>query len=117
MFKVIIYKTTYSAPVDEFEDYTPEMKTEAVTEDSVESFQELLDFVDREVHPLASWLSWSSSHPRVNGGGYSDWVLSQTEEDYRTGDRTQYSFHLNPDEGIKLTEEQIEEISTYLFID
>ncbi len=116
MFHAVVYKETYPAPEDEFEDYAPEAQSELEAEEQVDSFEELLEFINREVHPLATWAEWSSSHPKVNGSRHSDWITSEMETDYRTGDNIQYSFHMNPNRGVELTKDQLEEISTYLHI-
>ena len=116
MFHAVVYQETYPAPEDEYEDYAPEAQSELVAEEKIDSFEELLEFIDREVHPLATWLEWSSSHPEVNGSRRSDWITSEMEMDYRTGDRIQYSFHMNPYRGVELTKDQLKDISTYLHI-
>ena len=116
MFHAVVYKEVYPSPEDEFEDYAPEAQSELEAEEKIDSFEELLEFIDREVHPLATWAEWSSSHPEVNGSRRSDWITSEMEMDYRTGDRIQYSFHMNPNRGVELTRDQLEEISTYLHI-
>jgi hypothetical protein len=116
MFHAVVYQETYPAPEDEYEDYAPEAQSELVAEEKIDSFEELLEFIDREVHPLATWLEWSSSHPEVNGSRRSDWIISEMEMDYRTGDRIRYSFHMNPYRGVELTRDQLEDISTYLHI-
>lgn len=116
MFHAVVYQETYPSPEDEYEDYAPEAQSKLVAEEKIDSFEELLEFIDREVHPLATWLEWSSSHPQVNGSRNSDWISSEMETDYRTGDRIQYTFHMNPYRGVELTKDQLKDISTYLHI-
>ena len=116
MFNAVIYKETYPAPEDEFEDYAPEAQSEIEVEEEIDSFEELMEFIDREVKTLASWIEWSSSHPSVNGSRHSDWVTSEMDMDYRTGDNVQYTFHINPDRGVELTKDQLGLISSTLRI-
>lgn len=50
--------------------------------DTYNSLEELMSDVDDH-----SWLEWSSSHP----DGKRDWIISDSEQDFRTGERTSYS--------------------------
>ena len=116
MFNAVIYTETYPAPEDEFEDYAPEAQSEIQVEEELDSFEELMEFIDREVRPLASWVEWSSSYPSVNGSRRADWITSEMDMDYRTGDNVQYTFHMNPDRGVELTKDQLRLISSTLRI-
>lgn len=62
-----------------------------------------------------SWVSWSSSHP-----GPHDWVISQEEVDFSSGDSTTYNLFIEktpgPSRGPGLTIDEIKYISNRLGI-
>jgi hypothetical protein len=73
--------------------------------ESYDTLESLLDSVSHD----ASWLEWSSSHPSSG-----DWIISQDDQDYRTGDRTQYSLFIERSDGKPLTTAQLKLIDKKL---
>jgi hypothetical protein len=76
-----------------------------VEDEIYDSLDELLDDVKHD----HSWLEWSSSHPTTG-----DWVVSQDEEDYATGDHTSYNLHIENMETEELSEPEIAFITNEL---
>jgi hypothetical protein len=60
----------------------------------------------------ASWLSWSSSNP----DGKRDWLVSQSDEDFRTGERTQYNAWIMRKDGQPLSRNEIKFINRELHV-
>ncbi len=60
--------------------------------------------------PGHSWLEWSSSDP-----GPRDWIISEDDQDYRSGDRTQYSLHIKHADGTPLTQSEVNFIDSKIF--
>lgn len=59
--------------------------------------------------PSHSWVEWSSSHPR---GG--DWITSEADENYRTGDRTNYDLFIKHADGTNLTRDELKYVDSKL---
>jgi hypothetical protein len=53
-----------------------------------------------------NWLEWSSSHPSSG-----DWITSEDSENYRTGERTQYSLFIKRGDKNPLTKLEIDYIT------
>jgi len=56
-----------------------------------------------------SWLEWSSSHPQAG-----DWITSQEEQDYRTGETTTYDLFIERGDRKPLSKEEMQYISRTL---
>ena len=80
MLKIARIATTYSAPEGE-EDYCPDGEAECT--DEMVSFRELVALMEAHPHPS----SWPPS------GSIREWVSTETEQDYRTGEFTECSLH------------------------
>ena len=91
MFKATLITTVYPAPTDDEEDYCPDGESE------IEEYNKVnltcLWFIAREYGCLMT----SSS----DGSG---WLHSESEEDYRTGERTEYSLHITNVHGQPLSQ-------------
>lgn len=57
-----------------------------------------------------TWLEWSSSRPR----GRHDWIVSEGEENYRTGANTSYSLWIEREDGMDLSEYEMDFINKKL---
>ena len=84
MLKITRIATTYPAPEGE-EDYCPDGEAECT--DELVSFRELVALMEAHPHPS----SWPPS------GSVYEWVSTETEQDYRTGEFTECSLHYAPD--------------------
>lgn len=73
--------------------------------ESYDTLESLLDSVSHD----ATWLEWSSSHPSSR-----DWIISESEQDYTTGDRTSYSLFIERSDGKPLTTAQLKLIDKKL---
>ena len=80
MIKITRIATTYPAPEGE-EDYCPDGEAECT--DELVSFRELVALMEAHPHPS----SWPPS------GSIREWVSTETEQDYRTGEFTECSLH------------------------
>jgi len=74
-------------------------------DEEYDSLEELLD----DVQDKASWVEWSSSHPRPG-----DWIRSEAEQDYSTGEWTTYDLFIKKPKREPLTREEMKYISKYL---
>jgi len=54
-----------------------------------------------------SWVEWSDSNP----DGKRSWLVSEDDEDHRTGDRTQYSLWIERADGLPKNQEEIDHIN------
>jgi len=60
--------------------------------------------------PSHDWLEWSDSRPAPRS-----WIMSQDEENYRTGDRTQYALFIEHADGTDLTQSEVNFVDSKLF--
>jgi len=85
------------------------------TDDKGWEFQdEHEDTLEDVSHTLSnqSWLEWSTSgHP-----GKRDWIISQDEEDFRTGDRTIYHAFVTRKDGQPLSKAEVAYLNKKLYI-
>ena len=101
------YKMTYEV-------VTPESAAEGDAEergwevDRSENFSSLQALL-RDVEDKGPWLEWSSSHPTGN-----DWIISQGDEDFRTGAETSYHLFIKRNDGQPLSRREIAYISDEL---
>lgn len=72
------------------------------------TFQSLRDVADCYA-ALAFWCEWSSSVP-----GPWDWVCSEPELDFRTGEQTSYALHIRKADGAPLEGREIEYLTRKL---
>lgn len=56
------------------------------------------------------WLEWSSSH-LDDRGGYQPWITSDSEQDFRTGERTRYDLFIRRVDKKPLTYPEVKYIS------
>jgi len=103
--------------------YRYRMAYEVVTEESAESGEAdqqgwevpqsevfaTLDELLREVSHKANWLEWSSSHP-----GPRDWLISEADQDMRTGASTSYSLWIEHADGSALTASELNRVNESL---
>lgn len=80
MLKITRITGRYPAP-EENEDFCPEATIESA--DELVSFRELVALMEAHPHPS----SWPPS------GSIREWVSTETEQDYRTGEFTECSLH------------------------
>ncbi len=74
-------------------------------------FEDLEDLVsDRDIE-YKQWMGWSSS-PVISVP--SDWLISDIEEDMRSGEKTEYNLHIKRKDRKKLTEEEVRYIEKEL---
>jgi len=78
-------------------------------EEEESSVYETLDELLRSVSMSANWLEWSDSHPSAGS-----WIVSQDDQDFRTGDRTIKSLFISRTDGRDLTTAQLKYIDKVL---
>ena len=66
-----------------------------------DDYQSLHDLLS-DVSGKASWTEWSSTNPSGH-----DWVVSEAEQDYRTGDYTSYALFIRRNDGQPLSAREI----------
>lgn len=79
-----------------------------IEKEEYESLEELLNAANSQ----ASWVEWSSSNP----DGKHDWVVSEEQQDYRTGESTEYNLFIERKDKKPLSKEEIEYINKKLRI-
>jgi len=75
-----------------------------------EKFDTLEELLDDSDVSYKSWIEWSSSHPNPA----HDWLISEDEQDYSSGERTQYSLWIERGDRAKLSREEMEFINKQL---
>jgi len=70
-----------------------------------ERYDSLRDLIHDNRHE--SWVEWSSSHPTGR-----DWLISEPEQDYNTGDYTSYGLHIKRSDKKALSRREIRAISS-----
>ena len=85
MIRITKIETVYPAPEDDEDDYCPDGESQS-TDDSV-TFRELV-YLMRDY-------SFSSCSPA--SGGVNEWLSTEQEQDYMTGDWTEHSLHFSHD--------------------
>lgn len=107
-WKGYTYKMTYEV-WDEEALEIGETDNKGWQEEGSEAF-DTLEEVCRHLSHDATWLSWSSSSP----DGKRDWLISQSEEDFRTGERTQYNAWIEREDRQPLSRDEIKFINREL---
>ena len=88
MLPILFVETVYAAPDEDDGDYCPE-PAESDTDTLFMGFRELVRAIQHGgySHP-------SSSHRMARDVTARDWLTADSEQDYRTGDVTERSIHL-----------------------
>ena len=88
MLPILFVETVYTAPDDDCDDYYPE-PAESDTDTLFMGFRELVRAIQHGgySHP-------SSSHRTAREVNAWDWLSADSEQNYRTGDVTERSIHL-----------------------
>lgn len=82
MIRVIQLETTYPAPEDDDSDYCPDGET-VETMEELFTFRELVALMQEHPHPSCS----------PAAGSTREWLSSDSEQDYRTGEWTVRTLH------------------------
>lgn len=99
-YHVIVYEEIMQ-PWEEDDD-EPERETTIYHEADYPSMGEVIAAVGNN-----SWLEWSSSHP-----GDHDWLITEDEQDYRTGETTRYELFVKRNDGKPKTKNEIDQLDT-----
>lgn len=101
-----IVNLTYEV-VDEESAQEGEAKEHGFEEEN-KKYDSLRDLID--AYDNYSWLEWSSSH--VSGKG--EWINSEEDQDYRTGESKTYGLHIKRSDNKPLSRREIDAISNGL---
>lgn len=99
-YHVTVYEEIMQ-PWEEGDD-EPETETTVHHEEDYDSLGAALSAVSDN-----SWLEWSSTHP-ADG----DWLTTEGQQNYRSGETTTYSLFVKRNDGKRLTKEEIAKIDT-----
>jgi hypothetical protein len=88
MLPILFVETVYAAPGDDCDDYCPE-PAESDTDTLFMGFRELVRAIQHGGYSHAS-----ASHRTARDVTAWDWLSADSEQDYRTGDVTERSIHL-----------------------
>jgi hypothetical protein len=108
-WKGYVYKMTYEVWDEESSEIgeTDNKGWEEEGSSPYDTLHELIRAIDNH-----SWLEWSSSHP----DGKRDWLISEDDQDYRTGDRTIYNLWIEREDKLPLSREEIAYINHSLHV-
>jgi len=99
-YHVTVYEEV-TQPWEEGDD-EPEHETTVHHKDDYTSMGAVIDAVKDN-----SWLEWSSSRPSDG-----DWLTTEDEQDYRTGETTRYELFVKRNDGKPKTQNEIDQLDT-----